>query len=69
MHEEYVSFLADDEEEEKWIIELGEKFCVLEEKTDTYLESCYKNEKESKAEIEAQLLKEKDKERKQKIEK
>ena len=69
MHEEYVSFLADDEEEEKWIIELGEKFCVIEEKTDAYLESCYKNEKESKAEIEAQLLKEKDKERKQEIEK
>ena len=69
MHEECVSFLADDEEEEKWIIESGEKFCVIEEKTDAYLESCYKNEKESKAEIEAQLLKEKDKERKQEIEK
>ena len=68
MHEEYVSFLADDEEEEKWIIELGEKFCVIEEKTDAYLESCYKNEKKSKAEIEAQLLKEQDKERKQEIE-
>ena len=26
MHEEYVSFLADDEEEEKWIIELGKNF-------------------------------------------
>ena len=68
MHEEYVSFLADDEEEEK-IIELSEKFCVIEEKTYAYLESCYKNEKESKAEIEGQLLKEKDKERKQEIEK
>ena len=66
MHEEYVSFLADDEEEENWIIELGEKFCVIEEKADAYLESCYKNKK---AEIEAQLLKEKDKERKQEIEK
>ena len=50
-------------------IELGEKLCVIEEKTDAYLESCYKNEKESKAEIEAQLLKEKDKERKQEIKK
>ena len=69
MHEEYVWFLADDDEEEKWIIELGEKCCVIEEKTDAYLESCYKNEKETKAEFEAQLLKEKDKERKQEIEK
>ena len=25
MHEEYVSFIADDEEEEKWIIELGHR--------------------------------------------
>ena len=54
-HEEYVSFLADGEEAEKWIIEFGEKFFVVEEKTDAYLESCYKNEKESKAETEAQL--------------
>ena len=69
MYEEYVSFLAEGEEEEKWIIEFGEKFCVIEEKTDAYLESCYKNEKESKAETEAQLLKEKDKEQKQEIEK
>ena len=48
MHEEYVSFLVDNEEEEKWIIELGEKFCVIEEKIDAYLESCYKNERKAK---------------------
>ena len=69
MHKAYASILADDEEEEKWIIELGGKFCVIEENTDAYLEFSYKNEKESKAEIEAQLLKEKCKERKQEIEK
>ena len=45
MHKEYVSFLAYDEEDEKWIIELGEKICIIEEKTDAYLELCYKNEK------------------------
>ena len=56
LHEEYVLFLADDEEEEKWIIDLGEKSCVIKEKVDAHLKSCYKNEKESKAEIEVQLL-------------
>ena len=48
MYEEYVSFSAGDDEEEKWIIESSEKFCVIEEKTDAYLESCYKMRKKTK---------------------
>ena len=35
--------IADDAEKEKWIIELGEKFCVIDKKRDAYLESCYKD--------------------------
>ena len=67
MHEEYVLFLADDEDEDKWITELGEKSCVIEEKVDAYFESCYKNENESKAEIEAQLLRKRIKSRNRKL--